>query len=117
MFKFLHAADLHMDSPLKGLSELDPTLAEQVRLASRMAFEKMIKLAKDEKVAFVLLAGDILDGEIKDHGTIQFLLSRLGDLAQTIPVYVIRGNHDFVNNLGAALAWPLWRLRQVGDRV
>lgn len=106
MFKFLHAADLHMDSPLKGLSELDPTLAEQVRLASRMAFEKMIKLAKDEKVAFVLLAGDILDGEIKDHGTIQFLLSRLGDLAQTIPVYVIRGNHDFVNNLGAALAWP-----------
>lgn len=106
MFKFLHAADLHMDSPLKGLSELDPTLAEQVRFASRKAFEKLVQLAKDEKVAFVLLAGDILDGAITDHGTIQFLLNRLGDLAQTTPVYVIRGNHDAVNQLGSALVWP-----------
>ncbi len=106
MFKFLHAADLHMDSPLKGLSELDPTLAGQVRIASRKAFEKLIQLAKDEKVDFVLLAGDILDGEIRDQGTIQFLLSRLGDLAQTTPVFVIRGNHDALNHLGATLAWP-----------
>ena len=106
MFKFLHAADLHMDSPLKGLSQFNPDLADKVCRASRLALDNLIRVAREEKVAFVVLAGDILDGVVRDQGTIQFLLSKLGELAQTIPVYLIRGNHDALNNLGANLVWP-----------
>jgi DNA repair exonuclease SbcCD nuclease subunit len=106
MFRFLHAADLHMDSPLKGLSQFNPELAEKIRKASRLALDNLIRVAKEQKVAFVVIAGDILDGGVRDQGTIQFLLSRLGELAQSIPVYLIRGNHDAVNNLGANLIWP-----------
>ncbi len=106
MFRFLHAADLHMDSPLKGLSQFNPDLAEKVCKASRLALDNLIRVAKDQKVAFVILAGDILDGAVRDQGTIQFLLSRLGELAQSIPVYLIRGNHDALNNPGANLVWP-----------
>lgn len=106
MFRFLHAADLHMDSPLKGLSQFNPDLADKVCRASRLALDNLIRVAREEKVAFVVLAGDILDGAVKDQGTIQFLLSKLGELAQTIPVYLIRGNHDALNNLGASIVWP-----------
>lgn len=106
MFRFLHAADLHMDSPLKGLSQFNPELADKVCRASRLALDNLIRVARDEKVAFVVLAGDILDGAVRDQGTIQFLLSRLGELSQSIPVYLIRGNHDALNNLGANLIWP-----------
>ena len=106
MFRFLHAADLHMDSPLKGLSQFNPELAEKICKASRLALDNLIRVAKEQKVAFVVIAGDILDGGVRDQGTIQFLLSRLGELAQSIPVYLIRGNHDAVNNPGANLVWP-----------
>ncbi len=106
MFRFLHAADLHMDSPLKGLSQFNPELGDKVCRASRFALDNLIRVAKEQKVAFVVLAGDILDGAVRDQGTIQFLLSRLAELAKSIPIYLIRGNHDALNNLGTNLVWP-----------
>jgi DNA repair exonuclease SbcCD nuclease subunit len=117
MFKFLHAADLHMDSPLAGLTSLGEDIAKTVATASRKAFKRMLDLARSEKVQFMVISGDILDGAIRDHGTIQFLLNELGVLAQTIPVYLIRGNHDALNTAGTGIIWPANVFELAGDQA
>ena len=116
MFKVLHAADLHMDSPLAGLTSLGEDIAKTVATASRKAFKRMLDLARSEKVQFMVISGDILDGAIRDHGTIQFLLNELGVLAQTIPVYLIRGNHDALNTAGTGMIWPVNVFELAGDQ-
>ena len=65
MFKFIHAADIHLDSPLRGLSRYESAPVESIRDASRRAFENLVDIAIEEKVAFVLLAGDLYDGDWK----------------------------------------------------
>jgi DNA repair exonuclease SbcCD nuclease subunit len=63
MFRFLHAADIHLDSPLKGLERYDGAPIEEIRGASRRALENLVRLAIDEEVAFVLITGDLYDGD------------------------------------------------------
>ena len=60
---FIHAADLHLGSPLKGIGEKDPFLADTLRRAVACAFDRMIDRAIDLEVDFVLIAGDIFDSE------------------------------------------------------
>jgi len=94
-FRFLHAADLHLDSPLRGL-EADPFApAELIRGATRRALGRLVDLAIDEKVDFLLIAGDIYDGDWPDFGTGLFFAAQMRRLTQAgIPVFAIRGNHD-----------------------
>ena len=61
-FRFLHAADLHIDSPLRGLGRYEGAPVEALRVATRTAFENLVQLAIDEAVGFVVLAGDVYDG-------------------------------------------------------
>ena len=68
-FTFLHAADLHIDSPLRGLERYEEAPAEEIRGASRRAFENLVGRAIELQVAFVILAGDVFDGNWKDFGT------------------------------------------------
>ncbi len=97
-FSFLHAADLHLDSPLKGLQSKSAEIAASVANASRTAFERLIDLAIAERCAFVLLAGDIFDGEWPDFRSGQYFVSRMRRLEDAgIPVFVILGNHDAEN--------------------
>jgi DNA repair exonuclease SbcCD nuclease subunit len=91
--KFLHAADLHFDSPLRGLSAAGDAPLEQIRSAPRAAFQALVRLAHEEDVDFVILAGDVTDGAWKDMGTASFFNAQLKALAP-IPVYIKRGNHD-----------------------
>ena len=63
MFRFLHAADIHLDSPLRGLEVYQDAPVEQIRSAVRRAFDNLVELAIQEEVAFVLLSGDLFDGE------------------------------------------------------
>jgi exonuclease SbcD len=107
MFKFLHAADIHLDSPLKGLSRYEPMPADEIRLASRHAFEKLVRLAIEEEVSFVLIAGDLYDGDWKDASTGLFFASRMGRLRERgIPVYLIKGNHDAASVVTKSLRLP-----------
>ena len=94
-FRFVHAADLHIDSPLRGLeADLDAP-AEQIRAATRDAFSNLVDLALREQVAFVLIAGDLFDGDWPDWRTGQFLIRESAKLAQAgIRMIGIRGNHD-----------------------
>lgn len=107
MFKFLHAADVHLDSPLRGLSRYESAPAEAIRGACRRAFENLIDLAIEEKVAFVLLAGDLYDGDWKDYSTGIYLSRQIGRLSQhDIMVYAVAGNHDAANKMTKALDGP-----------
>jgi DNA repair exonuclease SbcCD nuclease subunit len=92
-FTFLHAADLHIDSPLRGLDAAAP--AERIRMASREALTRLVELALQRQVAFVVLAGDLYDGDAKDWRTGQFLVQQLTRLTREgIEIVAISGNHD-----------------------
>jgi DNA repair exonuclease SbcCD nuclease subunit len=107
MFKFIHAADVHLDSPLRGLSRYESAPAESIRNACRRAFENLVDLAIEEKVAFVLLAGDLYDGDWKDYNTGIFLSQQMGRLGQhNISVFTVAGNHDAANRMTKALDSP-----------
>ena len=107
MFKFIHAADVHLDSPLRGLSRYESAPAESIRDACRRAFVNLVDLAIEEKVAFVLLAGGLYDGDWKDYSTGIFLSQQLGRLGQhNISVFAVAGNHDAANRMTKALNRP-----------
>jgi DNA repair exonuclease SbcCD nuclease subunit len=104
---FLHAADIHLDSPLKGLERYEGAPVDRIRGATRRAFERLIDLALEKRVDFVLIAGDLYDGDWRDYNTGLYLgrqLARLRDAA--IPVCIIAGNHDAANKMTRSLRLP-----------
>ena len=104
-FTFLHAADLHLDSPLRGLDDAAP--AKHIRDATRQALANLVKLALERQVAFVLLAGDLYDGDWKDWRTGQFLVQQLARLTREgIEIVAISGNHDAEQVLTKKLRIP-----------
>jgi exonuclease SbcD len=107
MFKFIHAADVHLDSPLRGLSRYESAPAESIRDACRRAFENLVDLAIEEKVSFVLLAGDLYDGDWKDCNTGIFFSHQMGRLGRhNISVFTVAGNHDAANRMTKAVDSP-----------
>lgn len=107
MFQFIHAADIHLDSPLRGLTSFDDAPVDQIRTATRRAFENLVDLAIRESVAFVVIAGDLWDGDWPDAGPGLFFIRQAKRLRQVgIPVYVVKGNHDAENTLTRELRHP-----------
>lgn len=107
MFRFLHAADTHIDSPLVGLDAYEGAPVEALRGATRRAFENLVALAVDEAVDFLLIAGDLYDGDWRDFSTGLFFTAQMARLHQAgIPVYVIAGNHDAASVLTRRLDLP-----------
>ncbi len=107
MFKFIHAADVHLDSPLRGLARYESAPAESIRNACRRAFENLVDLAIEEKVDFVLLAGDLYDGDWNDYSTGIFFSRQMGRLNDhNIRVFTAAGNHDAANRITKALDNP-----------
>lgn len=107
MFRFVHAADIHLDSPLKGLESYPDAPVEQIRGAARRAFDNLVNLAMEEGAAFVLLAGDLFDGDWKDYNTGLYFIHRMGRLREAgIPVFMVSGNHDAAGQITRALALP-----------
>jgi DNA repair exonuclease SbcCD nuclease subunit len=107
MFKFLHAADIHLDSPLRGIARYEGMPVDDIRLATRRAFDNLVRLAIDERVRFVLLAGDLYDGDWKDTSTGMFFASRMTRLREAgIPVFLVAGNHDAANRMTKSLRLP-----------
>lgn len=94
-FSFLHAADLHLGSPFTGLSMRDAEIARRFAAAGREAFSDLVSRAVDEHVDFVVLAGDIYDGEWRDASIGLFFNREVARLDRAgIPVYLVKGNHD-----------------------
>ena len=90
--KFLHAADIHLDSPLAGLRARADLPDAVIRHCTRRAFTAMIDLARAEGVAFVVIAGDLYDGDWKDFSTGLFFAEEMRRLGR--PCFLLRGNHD-----------------------
>lgn len=104
-FSFVHAADLHLDSPLLGLAGKSADYAARVEAASREAFDKLISLAIQEQCRFVLLAGDIFDGELRNFQTGLYFLDGMRRLGEAgIDVFMVLGNHDSANRFADKLA-------------
>lgn len=107
MFKFLHAADIHLDSPLQKLERYEGAPVEELRQATRRALQGLIELAIDQEVDFVLLCGDLYDGDWKDYNTGLYFISQISKLQKAnIPVYIISGNHDAANKMTKTLKLP-----------
>lgn len=105
--RFIHAADIHLDSPLVGLSAYEDAPAETLRTATRGAFEKLVSAAIDEQVDFMVIAGDLYDGNWKDFNTGLFFVSQMGRLRRAgIPVYLLHGNHDAESEMTRKLMLP-----------
>lgn len=107
MFKFLHAADIHLDSPLKGLERYEGAPAADLREATRRALLNLVQLAIEEQVAFVLVAGDLYDGDWRDYNTGLFFVKQMARLREAdIPAYLIAGNHDAQSKMTRTLRMP-----------
>lgn len=105
--KFVHAADLHIDSPLRGLDRYEGAPVARLRGATRRALENLVAACIDEQAAFLLLAGDIFDGQWKDFSTGLFFAAQMSRLRDAkIPVVVVRGNHDAASAVTKALRLP-----------
>lgn len=106
-FRFLHAADIHLDSPLRGLSRYEGLPADRLRHATREAFDNLIRTALSESVDFVVIAGDLFDGDWKDMGTGLYFARAMGRLSEAgIPVFLLKGNHDAESVVTKSLPLP-----------
>ena len=106
-FRFIHTADVHLDSPLIGLAGQEGSAADRIRTATRGAFENLVGLALHEEVAFVIIAGDLYDGNWRDYQTGLFFVRQMGRLAAAgVPVFLLYGNHDAESQITRRLVLP-----------
>jgi exonuclease SbcD len=106
-FSFIHAADLHLDSPFSAMSLNHPELAALMRSASMEAFEKVIDLCLAKGVDFLLVAGDVYDGADRSlRAQVKFRdgLKKLHDAG--IRAFIVHGNHDALDTWSTTLDWP-----------
>lgn len=105
--RFIHASDLHIDSPLRGLDRYEGAPVERLRTATRTALERLIDKAAGEHVDFVLLSGDIYDGDWQDFHTGLFFREQMVRLDRAgIRVFIVQGNHDARGVISRQLLLP-----------
>jgi len=105
--RFIHAADIHLDSPLRGLEAYPGAPAERLRVATRQAFDRVVDLCLEERVDFLIIAGDLFDTEVKDFRAALAAAEQLRKLDRAgIPVYLILGNHDSREEMTRHVPWP-----------
>ena len=106
-FSFVHAADLHLDSPFRGLTTQVPEIARALRDATFTAFDHLVQLCLDARIDFLVVAGDVFDAaERSVRAQLRFRdgLARLA--ANGISSFVAFGNHDHLGAWSPAVTWP-----------
>lgn len=106
-FSFLHAADLHLDTPFRGIGSISMEVGTALQDASLNAWDRLVAAAIERRVAFVLLAGDLYDGAERGlRAQLRVLagLRRLSD--EGIDVIIVHGNHDPLSGWSAITEWP-----------
>ncbi|MBS4177516.1 metallophosphoesterase family protein [Lederbergia citrea] len=105
--RFIHTADLHLDSPFLGLNHLPKELFERIQESTFAAFEKVVDLAIEQAVDFVVIVGDLFDGEdrsIKAQARLRKQMERLRDAE--IFAFITHGNHDHLAGSWLMLDMP-----------
>ena len=107
-FRFLHAGDVHLDTPPRGIHRIDTRLAEMLRDATMLAYQNLVDAAVEREAAFLLIAGDVYDGPrrgIRAQLAFRDGLERLTRAG--IPTLIVHGNHDPIEEGWSAVrAWP-----------
>ena len=107
MFKFIHTADIHLDSPLHRLETYEGAPRQEIRQATRRAMENLVDLALTEAVDFIIIAGDLFDGDWQDYHTGLYFVAQMQRLkAAGIGVYIVSGNHDAASQITRRLPYP-----------
>ena len=102
--KIVHAADLHLDSPLRGLERYQGAPVDEIRGATRRALENLVGLCLEEDARLLLIAGDLFDGEWDDYSTGLFFAGQMARLREAgVPVVWVRGNHDAASRVVQAI--------------
>lgn len=106
--RILHAADIHLDSPLRGLDgTADEQTVHELRHATASALANLVDLALQEQPSAVVIAGDLYDGDAKDYQTGRQFIREMERLnGAEIPVIVIAGNHDAASVITHTLTPP-----------
>ncbi len=105
--KIIHAADLHVDSPLRGLTRYPNAPVDRIRGATREALVNLVDLCIEEEASALLLAGDVFDGDWKDYSTGLFFVGQMTRLKEAgVRVFSVRGNHDHESKMGKKLSLP-----------
>lgn len=106
MSKFVHAADLHIDSPMRGLEAYEGAPVDRLRGATRRALSNLVQLVLDEGAAFLVLCGDIYDTAPSPETALYFRsqMQRLADAG--VPVAIVLGNHDYAGVSPKNVALP-----------
>lgn len=106
-FSFIHASDLHLDSPFVGISNESEDVARALRSATFEAYDRLIELCIDKKVQFLVIAGDVYDGADRSlRAQLKFSdgLKKLAE--QGIRSFVAHGNHDPLSGWSSNINWP-----------
>lgn len=105
--KLVHAADIHLDSPMHGLAAYDGAPVEELRLAARRAFAGLVDLCLAERADALTIGGDLYDGDWHDYATGAFFAREAARLAEAgIPVVIVTGNHDAASRITRSLRLP-----------
>ena len=105
--KFVHSADVHLDSPLRGLDEYPGAPTRELRGATRQACENLIDLCLEEEARLLIVAGDLYDGDWPDFNTGLYFAQQMARLdAAGIRVVLVRGNHDAASRITKRLVYP-----------
>ncbi|WFA06272.1 DNA repair exonuclease [Bacillus sp. HSf4] len=104
---FIHAADLHLDSPFHGLSRLPEEVYRRIKNSTFQSAANVFQLAVDERADFMLLAGDLFDEANRSLKAQMFLRNQFLKLRENdIKAYVIFGNHDHLGGEWTPVEWP-----------
>ncbi|SDO16258.1 DNA repair exonuclease SbcCD nuclease subunit [Psychrobacillus sp. OK028] len=115
--RFLHVADLHLDSPFKGISSIPKSRWKDIRESTFQAFQNMINYAVESKPDFVLIVGDIYDGENRSLRAQHLFQKGMEALhVENIPVFICHGNHDHLSGNWVRFQLPS-NVHVFGDKV
>ncbi|HIY93259.1 metallophosphoesterase family protein [Companilactobacillus sp. HBUAS56275] len=105
--RFLHAADLHLDTPFVGISDFSKELQTKLKASTYESAQKLFRVALEQKVDFVILAGDIFDDTDSSLKAQMFLKSEFEKLNQAnIKVFMVYGNHDYYRSNFSVIDFP-----------
>lgn len=117
-FTFVHAADLHLDAPFRGVSDLllsarggrtraSEHLVRLLREGTFIALERLTDLCIRERADFLLLAGDVYnsaDSSLRARLALRDAFIRLE--TRGVRVFMVHGNHDPLSGEASAIPWP-----------
>src|SRR5436190_9648107 len=105
--RFIHTADLHLDSPFRGLAETSPALRDTLQSATLGALDRVVDHTIHSKADFLIIAGDLYDSKDRSLRALVSFRKQMERLAERhIPVFIVHGNHDPLNGWGSGFQLP-----------